>query len=217
MGGCRSRSGRGRASSRSSAASAATSSASSSSAGAFYALKELPPRLAAARVPAARRARARAACRRSRRRASSPSASARRRGARGGPDHALPRVLAAVPPDPRPRGAARAGAVDPRGARASCSCACTSPGFFWGDCSLSNALFRRDAGALSAYLVDAETGELHEQLSDGQRAHDLEIAEENLAGELLRPRRRARARRRRRSVRVRRRRCASRTSSSGRS
>jgi len=29
-------------------------------------------------------------------------------------------------------------------------------GFFWGDCSLSNLLFRRDAGALMAYLVDAE-------------------------------------------------------------
>jgi hypothetical protein len=58
-------------------------------------------------------------------------------------------------------------------------------GFFWGDCSLSNTLFRRDAGALSAYLVDAETGELHEQLSDGQREHDLSIAEENLMGELL--------------------------------
>jgi tRNA A-37 threonylcarbamoyl transferase component Bud32 len=57
-------------------------------------------------------------------------------------------------------------------------------GFFWGDCSLSNALFRRDAGALSAYLVDAETSEWHERLSDGQRRHDLEIAEENLAGEL---------------------------------
>lgn len=57
-------------------------------------------------------------------------------------------------------------------------------GFFWGDCSLSNALFRRDAGALSAYLVDAETGELHERLSDGQRGHDLAIAEENLVGEL---------------------------------
>ena len=57
-------------------------------------------------------------------------------------------------------------------------------GFFWGDCSLSNALFRRDAGALSAYLVDAETSELHDRLSDGQRRHDLDIAEENLAGEL---------------------------------
>jgi hypothetical protein len=58
-------------------------------------------------------------------------------------------------------------------------------GFFWGDCSLSNTLFRRDAGALSAYLVDAETGELHTELSKGQRAHDLDIAEENLMGELL--------------------------------
>ena len=58
-------------------------------------------------------------------------------------------------------------------------------GFFWGDCSLSNALFRRDAGALSAYLVDAETGELHGSLSDGQRAYDLEIAQANIFGELL--------------------------------
>ncbi len=58
-------------------------------------------------------------------------------------------------------------------------------GFFWGDCSLSNTLFRRDAGKLSAYLVDAETAELHEQLSDGQRTHDLEVARENLYGELL--------------------------------
>ncbi len=58
-------------------------------------------------------------------------------------------------------------------------------GFFWGDCSLSNALFRRDAGALSAYLVDAETGELHGSLSDGQRAYDLEIAQLNVVGELL--------------------------------
>jgi hypothetical protein len=57
-------------------------------------------------------------------------------------------------------------------------------GFFWGDCSLSNTLFRRDAGALAAYLVDAETGELHPSLSDGQRRHDLVIAEENVAGEL---------------------------------
>jgi hypothetical protein len=58
-------------------------------------------------------------------------------------------------------------------------------GFFWGDCSLSNTLFRRDAGALRAYLVDAETGELHPELSDGQRSHDLTIAKENLAGELM--------------------------------
>ena len=58
-------------------------------------------------------------------------------------------------------------------------------GFFWGDCSLSNALFRRDAGALQAYLVDAETGELHPQLSDGQREYDLDIAQTNIVGELL--------------------------------
>ncbi|HEY3089574.1 MAG TPA: DUF4032 domain-containing protein [Jatrophihabitantaceae bacterium] len=58
-------------------------------------------------------------------------------------------------------------------------------GFYWGDCSLSNTLFRRDAGALAAYLVDAETGEVHPQLSPGQRAHDLDIATENIAGELF--------------------------------
>jgi tRNA A-37 threonylcarbamoyl transferase component Bud32 len=57
-------------------------------------------------------------------------------------------------------------------------------GFFWGDCSLSNTLFRRDAGALSAYLVDAETGELHDQLSDGQRMHDIQVAEDNVVGEM---------------------------------
>jgi tRNA A-37 threonylcarbamoyl transferase component Bud32 len=58
-------------------------------------------------------------------------------------------------------------------------------GFVWGDCSLSNTLFRRDAGALVAYAVDFETGERQEVLSAGQRAHDLEVAEENFAGELL--------------------------------
>lgn len=58
-------------------------------------------------------------------------------------------------------------------------------GFFWGDCSLSNALFRLDAGRYSAYLVDAETGEMHPRLSDGQRRHDLQIAEENVAGEFM--------------------------------
>ena len=58
-------------------------------------------------------------------------------------------------------------------------------GFFWGDCSLSNALFRRDAGALAAYLVDAETGELHGALSEGQRTYDLDIAQMNIVGELL--------------------------------
>jgi hypothetical protein len=59
-------------------------------------------------------------------------------------------------------------------------------GFFWGDVSLSNTLFRRDAGSFAAYLVDAETGQLYEQgLSAGQRENDLEIARINIAGELM--------------------------------
>jgi hypothetical protein len=58
-------------------------------------------------------------------------------------------------------------------------------GFYWGDCSLSNTLFRRDAGAFAAYLVDAETGELHGTLSTGQREYDLDLARTNIAGELL--------------------------------
>jgi len=58
-------------------------------------------------------------------------------------------------------------------------------GVFWGDCSLSNTLFRRDAGALRAYLVDAETAEIHTgPLSPALRHHDMEIMEENLTGEL---------------------------------
>ncbi|MFB7708997.1 DUF4032 domain-containing protein [Streptomyces sp. NPDC056105] len=58
-------------------------------------------------------------------------------------------------------------------------------GFAWGDCSLSNTLFRRDAGAYAAYLVDAETGELHPRLSDGQRAYDIDLARVNISGEML--------------------------------
>ncbi|THJ66664.1 DUF4032 domain-containing protein [Arthrobacter echini] len=58
-------------------------------------------------------------------------------------------------------------------------------GFYWGDVSLSNTLFRRDAGAFAAYLVDAETGELYPELSVGQREYDLEIARVNIAGELM--------------------------------
>lgn len=57
-------------------------------------------------------------------------------------------------------------------------------GFWWGDCSLSNTLFRRDAEGFAAYLVDAETGEFQNKLSDGQRDHDLEIAFFNVAAEL---------------------------------
>jgi len=58
-------------------------------------------------------------------------------------------------------------------------------GFFWGDCSLANLLFRRDAGALMAYLVDAETTEHRRPLPEGMRAADVELARENVAGGLL--------------------------------
>ena len=57
-------------------------------------------------------------------------------------------------------------------------------GFFWGDCSLSNTLFRHDAGTLEAYLVDAETSEQHPTLTKGQREWDVELAWERVGGEL---------------------------------
>ena len=53
-------------------------------------------------------------------------------------------------------------------------------GVFWGDCSLANTLFRRDADRIQAFLVDAETAEVHPSLSRGQRAYDLEILVENV-------------------------------------
>ena len=34
-------------------------------------------------------------------------------------------------------------------------------GVFWGDCSLANTLFRRDGDKIQAFLVDAETSEIH--------------------------------------------------------
>lgn len=57
--------------------------------------------------------------------------------------------------------------------------------FYWGDVSLSNVLFRRNAGAFAAYLVDAETGELQQTLSDAMREHDVTVGCENVFGELL--------------------------------
>jgi hypothetical protein len=58
-------------------------------------------------------------------------------------------------------------------------------GVYWGDCSLANTLLMRDGQALQAYLVDAETSEIHARLSDGQRRMDVDIAVENVAGDLL--------------------------------
>ncbi len=54
-------------------------------------------------------------------------------------------------------------------------------GVFWGDCSLANTLFRRDGDKIQAFLVDAETSEIHPTLSDGQREYDLDILVENVA------------------------------------
>ncbi len=58
-------------------------------------------------------------------------------------------------------------------------------GIFWGDCSLYNTLFRRDAGRLQAYLVDAETAEIHSSISESLRQHDLDIMRENVVGGLM--------------------------------
>ena len=58
-------------------------------------------------------------------------------------------------------------------------------GVFWGDCSLANTLFSRDGQVLQAWLVDAETSEVHPRLSDGQRQYDLDILVENVAGGML--------------------------------
>src|SRR3954469_15128622 len=58
-------------------------------------------------------------------------------------------------------------------------------GFYWGDVSLSNALFRRSAGEFAAYLVDAETGELRPELSARQRDYDLTVGTENVFAELM--------------------------------
>jgi hypothetical protein len=58
-------------------------------------------------------------------------------------------------------------------------------GVFWGDCSLANTLFSRDGQVLQAWLVDAETSEVHPTLSRGQRRHDLQILVENVAEGLV--------------------------------
>jgi tRNA A-37 threonylcarbamoyl transferase component Bud32 len=58
-------------------------------------------------------------------------------------------------------------------------------GVFWGDCSLANTLFRRDGQVVQAYLVDAETAEVHASLTRGQREHDLDVLEENVGGGLM--------------------------------
>ncbi len=56
-------------------------------------------------------------------------------------------------------------------------------GVFWGDCSLSNVLYRYDAEAIETIMVDGETAMVYEEgLTDGRREEDLEIMEMNVAG-----------------------------------
>ena len=57
-------------------------------------------------------------------------------------------------------------------------------GCFWGDCSLSNVLYRFDAQAVDTIMVDAETAYLRDALSDGQREEDLAIMIHNVAGDM---------------------------------
>ena len=57
-------------------------------------------------------------------------------------------------------------------------------GVFWGDCSLSNVLYRFDAEAIETVMVDAETAVVFEegQISRGRREEDIEIMIVNVAG-----------------------------------
>lgn len=56
-------------------------------------------------------------------------------------------------------------------------------GCYWGDCSLSNVLYRWDADAIETLMVDAETASVHPSgLSTGQRLEDLSIMVENVGG-----------------------------------
>jgi len=55
-------------------------------------------------------------------------------------------------------------------------------GCYWGDCSLSNVLYRYDASAIAVTMVDGETVEIYPELSVGQRRDDIEIMILNVAG-----------------------------------
>lgn len=57
-------------------------------------------------------------------------------------------------------------------------------GCYWGDCSLSNVLYRYDAAAIEAVMVDGETARLYDELSTGQRLEDISLMEINVAGEM---------------------------------
>jgi hypothetical protein len=66
-----------------------------------------------------------------------------------------------------------------------CWCGCTWPATGGATARCPNTLFRRDAGSFAAYLVDAETAEHMDELSDGRRRDDLARARINVIGELM--------------------------------
>ncbi len=54
---------------------------------------------------------------------------------------------------------------------------------YWGDCSLSNVLYRFDAEAIETIMVDGETAYVYDDpISDGRREEDIQIMIENVAG-----------------------------------
>ena len=156
----------------------ATSSGSSSPTGIVYALKELPAAVAErefevlrhleeAGLPAVRAV------------GLAERSGARRRG----PRDRVPAPLDAVPApaDALPRRSRRPYRDRLLDAMALLLVDLHRGGVYWGDCSLANTLFRRDGDRIQAYLVDAETSEVHPSLSDGQRRFDLDILVENVA------------------------------------
>ena len=87
------------------------------------------------------------------------------RGARSRERDPRHRVSGLLDPVPAPAHAVPAGPrAVPRPAAGRHGLAARRPpsgGVYWGDCSLANTLFRRDGDKIQAFLVDAETSEIH--------------------------------------------------------
>jgi hypothetical protein len=160
---------------------AGTWSASRTPTGKLWAIKELPDRVASKEYSVLRQLEAKG-CRRCGRRAGLPAARTATpcwSPATWTPSWQFRRLLMRLPPN-RPRHRARL--LD---AMASLLVDLHRNGVYWGDCSLANTLFSRDGQRLQAWLVDAETSEIHPELTDGQRRYDLDILVENVAGGLM--------------------------------
>ena len=145
------------------------------SSGGLYAVKEEPLEIAAPRVrgPAPSRG---AACRRS-----TPVGRRRAPADDGRSSSPVPGQLAPVPAPaqrfPLGPGRVRGRLLD---AMAWLLVDLHRGGVFWGDCSLANTLFRRDGDRIQAFLVDAETSEVHPLALGRPAPHDLEILVENV-------------------------------------